>query len=168
MSGGWSSVPLLWNAKLLSDSRLRISFANCQKMESVGQLTGGIAHDFNNMLAVVIGSLEMARRRRNEPQKVNASLENAEEAARRAAQLTNRLLAFSRQSPLSPQVLDVNGLVSGMLELLGRTVDETIEIQTKLEGKMWLSFVDPEQLEIALINLVVNARDAMAQGGAEW
>jgi signal transduction histidine kinase/CheY-like chemotaxis protein len=121
-----------------------------QKIESVGQLTGGIAHDFNNMLAVVIGSLEIARRRKDDPVRVASCIGNAEEAAKRAAQLTNRLLAFSRQQPLSPQVLDANKLVSGMSDLLMRTLGETI----------WVG-----QVENAILNLAVNARDAMPEGG---
>jgi signal transduction histidine kinase/CheY-like chemotaxis protein len=136
-----------------------------QKIESVGQLTGGIAHDFNNMLAVVIGSLEMARRRKDDPIRVATSIGNAEEAAKRAAQLTNRLLAFSRQQPLSPQVLDANKLVSGMSDLLMRTLGETIQVETVLAGGLWRTFADAGQVENAILNLAVNARDAMPDGG---
>ena len=136
-----------------------------QKIESVGQLTGGIAHDFNNMLAVVIGSLEMARRRKDDPVRVATSIGNAEEAAKRAAQLTNRLLAFSRQQPLSPQVLDANKLVSGMSDLLMRTLGETIQVETVLAGGLWRTFADAGQVENAILNLAVNARDAMPDGG---
>jgi signal transduction histidine kinase/CheY-like chemotaxis protein len=138
-----------------------------QKMESIGQLTGGIAHDFNNMLAIVTGSLDMARRRLTgqEHPKVAACIDNAAEGARRAAVLTARLLAFSRQQPLEPQALDANRLVAGMSELLRRTIGEHIHVETVLGGGLWLAFADPAQLENALINLAVNARDAMAQGG---
>ena len=138
-----------------------------QKMESIGQLTGGIAHDFNNMLAIVTGSLDMAKRRLkgNEDPKILRSLDNAAEGARRAAVLTQRLLAFSRQQPLAPQALDANRLVSGMSELLRRAIGETIAVETMLGGGLWPCFADPAQLENALINLAVNARDAMPDGG---
>ena len=138
-----------------------------QKMESIGQLTGGIAHDFNNMLAIVTGSLDMAKRRLKgtEDPKVGQSIDNAAEGARRAAVLTQRLLAFSRQQPLEPQALDANRLVSGMTELLRRTIGENIAIETMLAGGLWPCFADPAQLENALINLAVNARDAMPDGG---
>jgi signal transduction histidine kinase/CheY-like chemotaxis protein len=138
-----------------------------QKMESIGQLTGGIAHDFNNMLAIVTGSLDMAKRRLkgDEDPKILRSLDNAAEGARRAAVLTQRLLAFSRQQPLAPQTLDANHLVSGMSELLRRTIGETIAVETRLGGGLWPCFADPAQLENALINLAVNARDAMPDGG---
>jgi signal transduction histidine kinase/ActR/RegA family two-component response regulator len=139
-----------------------------QKMESIGQLTGGIAHDFNNMLAIVTGSLDMARRRLtgNEDPKIRQSIDHAAEGARRAAVLTQRLLAFSRQQPLEPQALDANRLVAGMAELIRRTIGETIEVETVLGGGLWPCFADPAQLENALINLAVNARDAMAPNEA--
>ena len=138
-----------------------------QKMEAVGQLTGGIAHDFNNMLAIIIGSLEMARRRLagTEHPGVVRFIDNADEGARRAAALTTRLLAFSRRQPLEPRVLDLNALVGGMSEMLRRTIGETIQIETVLSGGLWRVFADPVQLESTLINLVVNARDAMSDGG---
>ncbi len=138
-----------------------------QKMESIGQLTGGIAHDFNNMLAIVTGSLDLAKRRLrgNEDPKIAQSIDHAAEGARRAAVLTQRLLAFSRQQPLAPQVVDANRLVSGMSELIRRTIGETIAVETVLGGGLWPCFADPAQLENALINLAVNARDAMPDGG---
>jgi signal transduction histidine kinase/CheY-like chemotaxis protein len=138
-----------------------------QKMESIGQLTGGIAHDFNNMLAIVTGSLDMAKRRLKgtEDPKIAVSLDAAAEGARRAAVLTQRLLAFSRQQPLEPRALDANRLVSGMSELLRRTIGETIAVETVLGGGLWPCFADAAQLENALINLAVNARDAMPEGG---
>ena len=135
-----------------------------QKMEAVGQLTGGIAHDFNNMLAIIIGSLEMARRRLagTEHPGVARFIDNADEGARRAAALTTRLLAFSRRQPLEPRLLDLNTLVGGMSEMLRRTIGETIQIETVLSGGLWRVFADPAQIESTLVNLVVNARDAMA------
>jgi signal transduction histidine kinase len=137
-----------------------------QKMEAVGQLAGGIAHDFNNMLAIIMGSLDMARRRleAGEPG-VERYIENAKEGASRAAALTQRILAFSRLAPLEPAVLDINRLVADMSELLRRTLGETVHLETVCAGGLWTSKVDPNQLENALLNLAVNARDAMAEGG---
>ena len=137
-----------------------------QKIESIGQLTGGIAHDFNNMLAVVLGSLEIVKRRlKTDPDKALAGIENAEEGARRAATLTARLLAFSRQQPLAPEPVNANRLVSGMSELLRQTLGEQIEIETVLAGGLWKTHIDAPQLENAILNLCVNARDAMPDGG---
>ena len=138
-----------------------------QKMESIGQLTGGIAHDFNNMLAIVMGSIEMAKRRIADQNLYRAltSLDAASEGARRAAELTARLLAFSRQQPLRPGVVDANKLVASMSELMRRTLGETIEVETVLGSGLWRVFADPSQLEGTLVNLAVNARDAMEKGG---
>jgi PAS domain S-box-containing protein len=133
-----------------------------QKIESIGQLTGGIAHDFNNMLAVVLGSLEIVKRRmKTDPDKALAGIEHAEEGAKRAAQLTARLLAFSRQQPLAPEPVNANKLVSGMSELLRQTIGEQIEVETVLAGGLWRTHIDAPQLENAILNLCVNARDAM-------
>jgi signal transduction histidine kinase len=137
-----------------------------QKVQAIGQLTGGIAHDFNNMLAIVIGSLDLAKRRLSkDPEKAEACIDSALEGADRAAQLTARLLAFSRQQPLDPKVLDVNKLVGGMSELLRRTIGESLRVETVLAGGLWRTFADPGQLENAIVNLCVNARDAMPEGG---
>ena len=137
-----------------------------QKVQAIGQLTGGIAHDFNNMLAIVIGSLDLAKRRlTSDPQKAEVCIDNALEGADRAAQLTSRLLAFSRQQPLAPRVLDVNKLVGGMSELLRRTIGENLRVETVLAGGLWRTFADPAQLENAIVNLCVNGRDAMPEGG---
>lgn len=137
-----------------------------QKMESIGQLTGGVAHDFNNMLAIVIGSLDMARRRiASDPDKARECVDNAMEGAERASQLTARLLAFSRQQPLAPKPVDANKLVGGMSELLRRTIGENVRIETVLAGGLWTAFIDGAQLENAVLNLCVNGRDAMPDGG---
>ena len=137
-----------------------------QKMESIGQLTGGIAHDFNNMLAIVIGSLDIARRRMNDdPKKALTFIDNARDGATRAASLTSRLLAFSRQQPLAPELLDANKLVANMSELLRRTIGEGVKIETVLAGGLWRTMADPGEVENALVNLCVNARDAMLDGG---
>ena len=137
-----------------------------QKMESIGQLTGGIAHDFNNMLAIVIGSLDIAKRRFDTDRaRALVFIDNALEGAQRAAVLTARLLAFSRQQPLAPRPLDVNKLVGGMSEMLHHTIGEHLRVETVLAGGLWRAFVDPGQLENAILNLVINARDAMPEGG---
>jgi len=138
-----------------------------QKMETIGQLTGGVAHDFNNMLAIIIGSLDLAQRRLNgkeDPRLLN-SIQSARDGAQRAAVLTARLLAFSRQQPLAPETIDLNKLVGGMSELLRRTLGEQIRIETVLAGGLWPTFADLSQLENAILNLSVNARDAMPDGG---
>ena len=133
-----------------------------QKMEAVGQLTGGIAHDFNNMLAVVVGGIDLALRRLNGPRReVMMHLNNAMEGATRAAALTRRLLSFARSEPLLPERIDTGELVAGMSDLLDRTLGERIRIETDLAGDAWPVYVDPHQLENAIVNLAVNARDAM-------
>ena len=133
-----------------------------QKMEAVGQLTGGIAHDFNNMLAVVVGGIDLARRRLDGPRReVMTHLTNAMEGATRAAALTRRLLSFARSEPLLPERVDTAVLVGGMSELLDRTLGERIKVATELADEAWPVFVDPHQLENAIVNLAVNARDAM-------
>jgi signal transduction histidine kinase/ActR/RegA family two-component response regulator len=137
-----------------------------QKMEAVGQLTGGIAHDFNNMLSIVIGSLDLARRRmKAEPETTDGYILSALEGARRAAALTARLLAFSRQQALTPLVSDPNKLIAGMSDLLRRTIGENLRIETVFAGGIWRVHADTSQLENALLNLCVNARDAMPDGG---
>lgn len=159
------------NTRLIAEAQDRqaaeAQVRQMQKMESMGHLTGGIAHDFNNMLAIVIGSLDMVRRRLAPETdfRIRRGIDNAAEGAQRAAQLTARLLAFSRQQPLDPQPTDVNKLVTGMSEMLHRTLGETVRIETVLAGGLWQANIDAGQLEAAIINLCVNARDAMPDGG---
>ena len=136
-----------------------------QKMEAVGQLTGGIAHDFNNMLSIITGSLEMLERRLLEGRDVMLYVDNAKDGARRAATLTAQLLVFSRKQALAPAVIDVNALVATMAELLRRTLGDNIAFECVLAGGLWRTCVDPGQLENAIVNLAVNARDAMPSGG---
>src|SRR3954463_14045718 len=143
--------------RLKAEEQLRQS----QKMDAVGQLTGGIAHDFNNMLAVIIGGVNLARRKLGNGEiDVDRFLEGAVDGANRAATLTQRLLAFSRQQPLAPEVVDINKMVGGMSELLERSLGELIRLETVLAAGLWRVKVDPAQLESAVINLAVNARDA--------
>ncbi|MBI3515932.1 MAG: CHASE3 domain-containing protein [Proteobacteria bacterium] len=148
----------------LEETRARL--AQAQKMEALGQLTGGIAHDFNNMLHVMIGSIETLHRHAalQEPG-YRQQLDIALEGGRRAATLTRQLLAFARQQPLQPRALDPNKLVSGMTDLLRRTLGETVAIETVLAGGMWWTSADANQLESAILNLALNARDAMPHGG---
>jgi len=157
-----------------AEEQLRISEARLrqvQKMETIGQLTGGVAHDFNNLLTVMLGGLDSIERQLAEgPQ--SAVMENikrstamAMKAVERAATLTHRLLAFSRRQPLEPKPIDANRLVADMSELLRRTLGETIELETVLAGGLWSVTADPNQLENSLLNLAVNARDAMPDGG---
>ena len=137
-----------------------------QKMEAVGQLTGGIAHDFNNMLAVVVGSLELlGRRLPGTDMRAQRYLSAAADAARRGSILTQRLLAFSRQQPLEPEAVDTNKLVAGMSDLLRHSIGVDVRLETVLAGGLWRTHVDPNQLENVILNLAVNARDAMPEGG---
>ncbi|MGH6782566.1 MAG: ATP-binding protein, partial [Sphingomonadaceae bacterium] len=137
-----------------------------QKMEAVGQLTGGIAHDFNNMLAVVVGGLDLARRRlSHEAQEVGRHIDNAMEGANRAAALTKRLLAFARAEPLLPEGLNPAKLIADMSDLLDRALGERIRMTLRAEGGTWHVWCDPSQFENAILNLAVNARDAMTGEG---
>jgi len=137
-----------------------------QKLEAIGQLAGGIAHDFNNMLSVVIGNLDLLKRRAKRGDSNFLRLaDNARDGAEHAAKLTHRLLAFSRQQPLMPQPVDCNKFVAGMSELLRRTLGDHIRVETVLAGGLWCTFVDPSQLESSILNLAVNSRDAMPDGG---
>ena len=147
-------------------SKVEEQLRQIQKMEAVGQLTGGIAHDFNNMLAVIMGGLTLLQRKlaRGETD-VERFVDAAIDGAQRAATLTQRLLAFSRQQALSPESLVVNKLVAGMSELLDRTLGEQVKVETVLAADLWQVKADPAQLENAILNLAVNARDAMPGGG---
>ena len=141
-----------------------------QKMEAVGQLTGGVAHDFNNLLTVVIGNLELARRQLENwteasQDRMRVALAQAMRGAQRGATLTQRLLAFSRRQPLSPKPLDLNMLVGGIADFLRRSLGETIDLETVGAAGLWKVEADPVQLEAMLLNLAVNARDAMPNGG---
>jgi PAS domain S-box-containing protein len=136
-----------------------------QKMEAVGQLTGGLAHDFNNLLLVIIGNLGLLRELQRDDQEVDELAQEAEDAARRGADLIRSLLAFARRQPLQPKRVDLNALVTKTTGLLSRTLGEQIEISLELSTDAWPVVVDPVQLEVALANLATNARDAMPKGG---
>ena len=154
------------------DAALALELANekllqSQKMEAVGQLTGGLAHDFNNMLTGITGSLELMRMRleQGRSEDLGRYIGLALEAARRAAALTHRLLAFSRRQTLAPKPTDVSRLVQGMEDLVRRTVGPEITVEAVGAGGLWTTMIDPNQLENALLNVCLNARDAMPRGG---
>ncbi len=153
-------------ATIAEREEIEQTLRQAQKMEAVGQLTGGIAHDFNNMLAVTMGSLDLMKRRvPPEDTRMHRYIESALEGCRRSANLTQRLLAFSRQQTLSPKTVEINKLVSNMSELLRHSIGADVQLETVLSGGVWRTHVDPNQLENVLLNLAVNARDAMPEGG---
>jgi PAS domain S-box-containing protein len=161
---GFAKVTRDLTERRANEERLRQS----QKMEAIGQLSGGIAHDFNNMLAVITGNIEALQRRLPDGADGNLArrlTNSALRGAERAAVLTRRLLAFARRQPLDPKPISVNALITGMSEMLRRTLGETIALETVLAGGLWLTFVDANQLENSLVNLAINARDAMPDGG---
>lgn len=152
--------------RLKTEDMLRQS----QKMDAVGQLTGGVAHDFNNLLTVIIGNLEIAQRNLNSwaegaEERLRHLIGTAMSGAQRAAALTQRLLAFSRQQPLDPKPINVNKLMVGLSDFFSRTLGENIELEMVSGAGLWQVEADPSQLESAILNLVVNARDAMPNGG---
>jgi PAS domain S-box-containing protein len=158
---------LLCGRDLTEQRQAEEALRQSHKMEAIGQLTGGIAHDFNNLLAAISGSLELmqskiARGRVNEAQRY---IEAAQAASKRAAALTHRLLAFSRRQTLSPTSTDANQLVKGMEDLVRRTIGPAIKLDVAAKDNLWMTHVDQNQLENALLNLCINARDAMPAGG---
>jgi len=144
---------------------LEAQLRQAQKMEALGQLTGGIAHDFNNLLSIIVGNLELLGSKARSDEERESLTDSATKAAMRGAELTLRLLAFSRRQALLPRVVAINDLVESVAKLLRRTLGQKIVIQTRLAENLWNAFVDPGQLENALVNLAVNSRDAMPQGG---
>ncbi len=146
--------------------RVEEALRQAQKMEAIGQLTGGIAHDFNNLLAAVGGSFSLIERRIADGKPgVDRYISAGQDAVRRAASLTQRLLAFSRRATLDPKPTDVNKLIVGMEELVRRSVGPDVEVEVVGQAGLWLTKVDASQLESALLNLCINGRDAMAPGG---
>jgi PAS domain S-box-containing protein len=145
--------------------RTEMQLRQAQKMEAIGQLTGGIAHDLNNLLTVILANLERAAMVTDDPARLHKALAGAQRGADRAAALTTQFLAFSRRQPLEPRVVDVDRLLARLSDLLQRTLGEGIEIETVVSGGLWYAYCDPSQLESALVNLAVNARDAMSNRG---
>ena len=155
-------------AELARREEAEATLRHAQKIETIGQLTGGIAHDFNNMLTVIMGNLDTVQRRMQTIEgaaTLSRPIESAQQGARNAAKLTHRLLAFARQQPLEPEPISINNLVSGMSDMIIRTVGEQVKIETVLGAGLWTTFADANQLENSLVNLIVNARDAMPNGG---
>jgi len=148
-----------------AEKRREQELAQAQKMEAVGQLTGGVAHDFNNLLTVILGNAELLEMQLGGQPRLKAMVGMTREAAERGAALTDRLLAFARQQPLRPLAVDVNGLLAGFDRLLRRSLGEAIELELVRGAGLWRALVDPAQLETAVLNLALNARDAMPQGG---
>ena len=159
-----AAANLALERQIAEREKIEEALRQSQKMEAIGQLTGGVAHDFNNLLQVILGNLQRLVRQPH-TEDGNRMIAAATRAAGRAATLTQRLLAFARRQPLSPQSLDLNQLVTGMLEMFGRTLRETIQIEPMLANGLWRVFADENQMENALVNLAVNARDAMPNGG---
>jgi signal transduction histidine kinase/ActR/RegA family two-component response regulator len=151
-------------AEIAERERAEARLIQAQKMEAIGQLTGGIAHDFNNLLTVVVGSLDLALRR-SADDGVLRLVRNALKAAERGASLTAQMLAFSRRQRLSPVAVDINKIVGGMREMMARTIGPQVQVETDLEPDMWHALADPTQLEVMVLNLAINSRDAMPQGG---
>jgi CheY-like chemotaxis protein len=144
---------------------MQAALVQAQKMEAIGQLTGGLAHDFNNLLTVIIGNLAALQDHRPDDAGVNEFVEPALQSARRGVQLIKRLLTFSRQQPLEPQAVDIGHLIGNLGKLVRRSLPETIAVSTELAGLAVHALVDPGQLESALLNFALNARDAMPDGG---
>lgn len=145
---------------------LEAQLRQAQKMEVLGQLTGGVAHDFNNLLTAITGNLELIEQRLGADERTARLMGAAQRAAQRAAALTEQLLAFARRQHLRPQPIDINAVIRGMSDLLGRTLGPNLGVHTVLAEDLWLALVDPTQLEIAVLNLAINARDAMPRGGS--
>jgi signal transduction histidine kinase/ActR/RegA family two-component response regulator len=169
------SAQRMRSERILRDTRRELSeareqFAQSQKLEAVGQLTGGVAHDFNNLLTVIVGNLNLAQRHLESwtdgpAERLRRVINNALRGAERATTITRQLLAFSRKEALDPRPLDINGLVHGFSDFLRRSLGETIKLDIAGADRLWQAEADPFQLEAAILNLVVNARDAMASGG---
>ena len=149
----------------LERKELESKLAQAQKMEAIGQLTGGVAHDFNNLLTVILGNAELIEADSEDPAFVREVAGHIRAAAERASALTHRLLAFSRRQPLRPEVIDAGRLLRGMDDLLRRSLGETVDVELVLGGGLWPCEVDATQLESAVLNLAINARDAMSSGG---
>ena len=156
---------MIVNRDVSERKNLEEQFRQAQKMEAVGRLSGGVAHDFNNLLGVIIGYAEFLQERLDSANALRSSVDEILNAGKRAASLTRQLLAFSRQQVLDPKVLDLNAAVSDMYKLLRRLIGEYVELTTLLSPDLGRVKADQGQLEQVVLNLAVNARDAMPQGG---
>ncbi|MGH7210083.1 MAG: ATP-binding protein, partial [Acetobacteraceae bacterium] len=145
--------------------RAETALVQAQKLEAVGQLTSGIAHDFNNLLTVILGGIERLRAALAGEERELRRLDMMAQAAQRGAQLTSQLLAFARRQRLTPRALDLNESIAGMKRLLGSTIAKTVQIRMTLSPVLWPALVDPAQIELVILNLALNARDAMPKGG---
>jgi signal transduction histidine kinase len=156
-------------AQIAEREKAEEALRQAQKMEAIGQLTGGVAHDFNNILQIILGNLRNVERRLKSGSPADAAIDRgigaAIRAADRAAILTRQLLAFSRRQPLAPRAVDVNKLIGGMSDVLHRTLGEPVEVEIIMAARLWQTLADANQLESAILNLAVNARDAMPDGG---
>ena len=139
--------------------------AQAQKMDAIGQLTGGVAHDFNNLLTPIVGSLDLVRRRHKDDERTQKMIAGALQAAERAATLTQRLLAFARRQTLQPRAVDIGALINGIIDLIRRSLGPAIAVELDVPDHLPPARIDPNQLELALLNLAINARDAMPGGG---
>lgn len=152
-------------ADVTRERETEVSLRQAQKLEAVGQLTGGVSHDFNNLLTIILGNAELLVESLTDRDDLRAMAEMAVDAAERGAELTGRLLAFARQQPLAPVVTDLNGAIRSMEPLLRHSLSEAVEIDVTLRDDLWPTEIDPGQFEAALLNLALNARDAMPAGG---
>jgi PAS domain S-box-containing protein len=155
----------VFSHEITEQKQMQAALVQAQKMEAIGQLTGGLAHDFNNLLTVIIGNLAALQDHRPDDAEINEFVDPALQSARRGVQLIKRLLTFSRQQPLEPQAVDIGGLIGSLAKLVRRSLPESIAVSTDLAGASTHALVDPGQLESALLNFALNARDAMPDGG---
>jgi nitrogen-specific signal transduction histidine kinase/CheY-like chemotaxis protein len=155
---------LLTSVDLTAMRRVEAQLRQAQKMEAIGQLTGGVAHDFNNLLTVVLGNLELLQARVQDERSMR-HLRAAQRAAQRGGELTQQLLAYARRQTISPRAVDLAAMIAGMGDLLQRSLGGLVRVDTMLDADLWPAFCDPTQLELMLLNLAINARDAMPAGG---
>ncbi|WP_409526462.1 GAF domain-containing hybrid sensor histidine kinase/response regulator [Nitrincola sp. MINF-07-Sa-05] len=152
-------------SRMLDNRHMAIKLTQSERLKAIGQLTGGVAHDFNNLLTVILGNAELLSERLSSDDDLHSLAKMTKLAAEKAAELTHRLLAFARQQSLAPEITDIHTLIEGMESLIRRTLGENINIEIKSDPDLWVALIDPSQLESAVLNLCINARDAMPEGG---
>jgi len=152
-------------SRMLENRHISIKLTQSERLKAIGQLTGGVAHDFNNLLTVILGNAEILSEELTSHHDLHSLAIMTRQAAEKAAELTHRLLAFARQQALIPEITDIHALIEGMESLIRRTLGEHIEINIKSDPELWVALIDPSQLENAVLNLCINARDAMPEGG---